>query len=66
MKWLIKWVLIVFGVIAGTMVLFYLYYLLLGGMIDGYSGTATASLFSATVTVMCTVIILHKINSLKK
>ena len=66
-----KWLWITLGVIVGTHLIWYLYiifhqflFLWAGGGEDTI--ILDTIIFSVEVTVMCTVIILHKLNKLKK
>ena len=66
-----KWLWITLGVIVGTHLIWYLYivfhqFLFLWAGEGKDTIILDTIIFSVEVTVMCTVIILHKLNKLKK
>ena len=66
-----KWIWITLGVIVGTHLIWYLYIVFLQFLFfwigEGEDMLILETIiFSVEVTVMCTIIILHKLNKLKK
>lgn len=64
-----KWIWITLGIIVGTHLIWYLYAFFFSVLFPFGSDEMLileTSIFSVEVTVMCTVIILHKLNKLKK
>ena len=66
-----KWIWITLGIIVGTHLIWYLYIVFLQFLFfwigEGKDMLILETIiFSVEVTVMCTIIILHKLNKLKK
>ncbi len=64
-----KWFWITLGIVVGTHLIWYLYVFFFSVFFPVESDEMLileTSIFSVEVTVMCTVIILHKLNKLKK
>ena len=66
-----KWIWITLGIIVGTHLIWYLYIFFFQALFfwageGDWMIELETTIFSVMVTVMCTVIILHKLNQLKK